>query len=162
MIFNSLLESQDGVENTPEDNILGTGAATDEEIAAEVERNMQESALSNLGFFEGGEEAVNEFCQSDEAQALLEARKMAKRTFVRLGKNDDLQRRTNMGCLILAREANDPLFKKLALNRVQERKLRNVLFKKYGKKAQRIAIISQKKHIKDMKTMKALPVIKFN
>ena len=87
---------------------------------------------------------------------------MSKRTFVRLGKNDDLTRRKNMACLIIAREKKDPLFNKLALNRVKERQLRQQIFKKYGHMADRIAKKSQVKHIKDMKKMKALPKIQFN
>ena len=87
---------------------------------------------------------------------------MPKKTFVRLGKADDLQRRKNMACLILARENNDPLFKKLAKNRLQERKIRNAIYKRYGNKADRVAKISQKQHIKDMQKMKALPAIQFN
>lgn len=133
-----------------------------ESIADEIESNMQQAALENLSFFKNGEEALNEFVNSEEVAALVEARKMTKKTFVRLGKNDDLQRRTNMACLILAREAKDPLFNKLALNRVKERQLRNAIFKKYSSKATRLAKISQKKHIKDMQKMKALPAITMN
>ena len=81
---------------------------------------------------------------------------MSKKTFVRLGKNDDLTRRKNMACLIIAREKKDPLFNKLALNRIKERQLRQQIFKKYGNLADKIAKKSQQKHIKDMRKMPAL------
>ena len=131
-------------------------------IANEIEDNCRQQALESLTYFENGEQALKEFCNSEEVQALVEARKMPKKTFVRLGKADDLQRRKNMACLILARENNDPLFKKLAKNRLQERKIRNAIYKRYGNKADRVAKISQKQHIKDMQKMKALPAIQFN
>ena len=127
--------------------------------AKEIEANCRESALTNLPFFENGEQALKEFCNSEEVQALVEARKMPKKTFVRIGKDDDLTRRTNMACLILARENKDPLFDKLAKNRVQERKLRNQIYRRYRNKATKIAKMSQKEHIKDMQKMKALPAV---
>jgi hypothetical protein len=166
MIFNSLLESEEVASAVGADDVDGlqnkdpeTEEGSDN-IAKEIETNMQAAALESLTYFDGGEEAIREFCQSDEAQVLVEARKMSKRTFVRLGKNDDLTRRKNMACLIIAREKKDPLFNKLALNRVKERQLRKAIFKKYGNMATRIAKKSQTKHIKDMKKMP--PLEKFN
>ena len=144
----------DGLQNKDPETSEGV-----DNIAAEIEDNMQGSALEAMSYFEGGEAYIKECCQPETANALLEARKMSKRTLVRLGKNDDLTRRINMGCLILAREKKDPLFNKLALNRVKERDLRKKIFKKYHNQAKRIALISQRKHIKDMKK---LPAINFN
>ena len=133
-----------------------------ENIAKEIEDNMRQSALENVSYFENGEQALKEFANAESTLALLEARKMAKKTFVRLGKDDDLTRRTKLGCLILARENKDPLFDKLAKNRVMERKLRNAIYKRYMNKATRLAKISQKQHIKDMKKIAALPKITLN
>ncbi len=129
-------------------------------IAADVENLMMQSALESVSFFEGGEEGVKHFVESAEVQELLEARKMSKKTFVRLGKNDDLTRRKHLASIIIAKEKNDPLFHQLALNRVKERKLRNAIFKKYENKADLVAKQSQKAHIKSMKKMPALPAIK--
>ena len=131
-----------------------------EQIANDVENLMRQSALENASFFENGEEAVKNFTESAEVKALIENRKMGKKTFVRLGKNDDLTRRSHLAALLIAKEKNDPLFKKLALNRVQERKLRKAIFARYGNKAELVAKRSQKQHIKDMKKMPALPQIK--
>lgn len=130
-----------------------------ESAAEEVEQLSQTAACEAVTYFEGGEEALKEFTESAEVQGLLEARKMSRKTFVRLGKTDDLTRRKNMACLIIAREKNDPLFKQLAENRKKERKLRNAIYNRYKNQAERIAKISQKKHIKDMQHMKALPKV---
>jgi len=132
-----------------------------ESLANDVENLMQQSALESVTYFERGDEALKNFMESAEVQALVESRKMSKRTYVRLGKNDDLHRRANLAALLIAKEKRDPLFKKLALNRVNERKLRNAIFARYGKQGLMIAKRSQTKHIKAMKSMPALPVIKF-
>lgn len=133
-----------------------------EALAAEVENNMQAAALESVTYFEGGEEAQKSFTESAEIQALVEARKMSKKTFVRLNKNDDFTRRAHLASLILARNAKDPLFKKLAINRMNERKLRNAIFKKYEAKSKLVAKKSQQQHIKTMKKLPALPKISFN
>lgn len=133
-----------------------------ENLANDVENLMQQQALESVTFFENGEAALKNFCESAEVQALIEARKMSKKTFVRLGKNDDLTRRMHLACLLLAKEHNDGLFKALALNRVKERKLRNAIFTKYGNKAKAIAIKSQRNHVKAMRNMPALPAIRLN
>lgn len=131
-------------------------------LAKEVNDMCEAAALENMTYFEGGEEAQKAFIESAEVQALVEARKMSKKTFVRLNKNDDFTRRAHLASLILARNAGDPLFKKLALNRVNERKLRTMIFKKYEAKAKIVAKKSQQQHIKTMKKMPALPKISFN
>ena len=164
MLFNNYIKESDDME-TNDIDAVNKDPDTEEgamNIANEIERACEESALENITFFENGEQALKEFCESEQVQALVEARKMSKKTFVRLGKTDDLTRRTNLACLILARENHDPLWKKLALNRVNERKIRNAIYKRYRNKGERIAKLSQKQHIKDMQKMKALPAIKFN
>lgn len=132
-----------------------------ETIAAEVENNMKIAAIESVTYFEGGEAAQKNFIESAEVQALVEARKMSKHTFIRLNKNDDFTRRAHLASLILARNAKDPLFNKLALNRVKERQLRNQIFKKYESKARLVAKKSQVNHIKVMKKMPALPKVTF-
>ena len=154
MIFNSLHESED-VNNTNDiDTLAGTSADDEDAMAQEVENAMMSGALEEMSYFNGGEETQKQLLESVEMQALLEARKMGKNTYVRLGKQDDLTRRAHLASLVLARNAKDPLFDQLAKNRVKERKLRNQIFTKYKNKAQLIAKKSQKKHVK---TAKALP-----
>lgn len=165
MLFGNVLKED--AEPTIEDMVFkdteGMSPEEAEDIAAvEVEKNMQVAALEAVVYFEGGEEAQKAFAESAEVQALVEARKMSKKTFVRLNKNDDFTRRAHLASLILARNAKDPLFNKLALNRKNERKLRSMIFKKYETKAKVVAKKSQAKHIKSMKKMPSLPKISMN
>lgn len=168
MIFGNVVHENDTDVLSPEEKaaaqILDPDANTDETITAlagEVEEVLGESALEGVSYFDGGEEAIKNFTESAEVQALVEARKMSKHTFVRLNKNDDFTRRAHLASLLLARNAKDPLFNKLALNRVKERQLRAAIFKKYESKAKMVAKKSQVQHIKNMKKMPALPKVTF-
>ena len=60
----------------------------------------------------------------EQADVLLEAKKISRKTIVKLNKNDDLTRRTGMAALQLAKDNNDSLWKKLVKNRIQEHILR--------------------------------------
>ena len=163
MIFGNIVHENDA--NTINDIDLVAADPNTEEgleaMASEVEGNMQAAALESVTYFDGGEGAQKSFIESAEVQALVEARKMSKHTFVRLNKNDDFTRRAHLASLLLARNAKDPLFNKLALNRVKERQLRAAIFKKYESKARMVAKKSQVQHIKNMKKMPALPKITF-
>ena len=94
------------------------------------------------------DEKIQEFCQSPEAEALVEAGVMRKKTLVRLSKKDDFSRRRTMAAFTIAREKKDPLWSKLVKNRVQERKLIGEIVKKYGGKADKIAKAGQKEYLK--------------
>lgn len=160
MLFGNVIKEAEEINDVDLLNGVEPGSQAEEDATAiEVEKNMLIAATESVTFFEGGEEAQKSFMESAEVQALVEARKMSKKTFVRLNKNDDFTRRAHLASLILARNAGDPLFKKLALNRVNERKLRNAIFKKYETKAKSIAKKSQAQHVKNMKKMPALPKI---
>ena len=88
------------------------------------------------------------FLESEEC-AVMEAKKLiGRKTLVRLSKNDDLNRRTTMAAMQLAKEAKDPLWDKLVKNRVKERELLSKIRQKYGNKAQRAAKIGQREHLK--------------
>lgn len=89
-----------------------------------------------------------EFINSDGLEALAEAGKFKKNTLVRLNRQDDLSRRITMAAQQLAKEANDPLFDKLHLNRVKERELLNKINQKYANKAGRAAKIAQRNYVK--------------
>jgi len=162
MLFNQYLKEGTEAETNDIDLIAGNADPDTEDgmdaIAKEVENNMMTSALESMTYFDNGEEVQKSFTESAEVQAMVEAQKMSKKTFVRIGKNDDLTRREHLAALILCRNAKDPLFKQLALNRVKERKLRLAIFTKYGTKAKTIAKRSQKEHIKNAKK---LPPIRF-
>lgn len=132
-----------------------------EAMAQEVEQHMTTAALEAVSYFDGGEEAVRNFTESAEVQALVESRKLPKKTFVRLNKNDDLQRRINLASLVLAKNHKDPLWTKLSLNRIKERKLRNAIFIKYRTKATMIAKKSQMQHVRNASKLPSLPKIQF-
>ncbi len=93
-------------------------------------------------------EQLKEFCESAEAEALVEAQVLRKPTLMRLSKKDDEARRKKLAAFQLAKEAKDPLWDKLVKNRVMEKKLIAAIMKKYGMKAERVAKVSQKEYIK--------------
>ena len=96
------------------------------------------------------DDALREFCSvGGLGNVLCEAGKMRNKTLVRLGKNDDLNRRETMAAMLLAKKAKDPLFDKLALNRVKEKKLLGAIKNKYGYKAAKLAKQGQKDYIKN-------------
>lgn len=94
------------------------------------------------------EEQLKMFLESDLCKSLQEAGKFRKKTIVRLSKQADFDRRVKLAAMALAKEAGDPLFDKLALNRVRERELLGRIMQKYGQRALRIARDSQKDYIK--------------
>ena len=94
------------------------------------------------------DEQIQEFCNSPEAEQMVQEGTMRKKTLVRLSKKDDMSRRRTMAAFSIAREKKDPLWAKLVKNRVQERKLIGEIVKKYGAKADRVAKIGQKEYLK--------------
>lgn len=170
MLFNSYITEGDdntaAVANDEVDSLVAADLDPDstegiEAMAAEVENHMTTTALEAVSYFEGGEEAIQHFTESADVQALVEARKMPKRTFVRLNKSDDLQRRSNLACLVLAKAHKDPLWTKLAQNRVKERKLRNAIYVKYRNKANMVARKSQLQHQKIARNLPSLPKVQY-
>ena len=85
----------------------------------------------------------------ENADVLMEAKKISRRTIVKLNKNDDLTRRTSMAALQLAKDNNDTLWKKLVKNRVQERKLLGAIKNKYANKAQVAARQGQRMYVQN-------------
>lgn len=94
------------------------------------------------------EEALKEFVNSPEAEAMIEAGIITRKTLVRLSKNDDLSRRTTMAAFQLAKEADDPLWNQLVKNRVRERELIAKITQKYSSRATKAARIGQKSYLK--------------
>ena len=80
---------------------------------------MIEMEVSQLTY-----EKIEEFCApGGVGEQLVAEGKLSKKTIVRLSKKDDLSKRKKMAALNLAKQNNDPLWDKLALNRVKEREL---------------------------------------
>lgn len=120
-----------------------TGAIDENEIPEGFLEMCIADEVSHLS-----DEMIREFCESDEAQALVEAGVMRKKTLVRLSKKDDMARRRTMAAFTIARDKKDPLWAKLVKNRVQERKLIGDIVRKYGHQADKVAKVGQKEYLK--------------
>lgn len=105
----------------------------------------------------GSTEQIKEFCESELATVLQERQVLNKGTMMRLSKQDDVKRRTKLIAYQLAKEANDPAWKKMTLYRSKMKEQRAIILKKYGKKAQKIALASQKEYIKTARKEPAKP-----
>lgn len=93
-----------------------------------------------------------ELIESPEFLALEAKGLIGKRTIVKLKASDDLERREAMAAFQLAKEADDPLWDKLTLNRVKERELISKIQTKYRPRAARVAKVGQKEYIKRIKS----------
>ena len=120
-------------------------------------KNMEESQSLNINtdelleaffyddHYSDSDEEKQELLESSDV--LLEAKKISRRTIVRVNKNDDLTRRTGMAALQLAKDNNDNLWQKLVKNRIMERKLLAAIKKKYANKAQLVARKTQRDYV---------------
>lgn len=91
---------------------------------------------------------IQEFCQpGGVGEQLVQEGKLRKKTLVRLSKKDDLTRRTKMGALMLAKENDDPLYKKLVINRAKKKELVAKIMQKYGHKGERVAKQAQVQYL---------------
>lgn len=87
--------------------------------------------------------------ESEEA-ALLEAKGMiGRKTLIRLNKNDDVTRRTSAAAYQMAKDNNDPLWKKLTFHISKKNEYKEKILKKYNAKAQRVAKKSQREYLKN-------------
>lgn len=121
--------------------------AIEEAKSVEMELNMDEllEAFFYDDHYSDSDEDKRELLESSDA--LLETKKISRKTIVRLNKNDDLTRRTGMAALQLAKDNNDALWKKLVKNRIMERKLLAAIKKKYANKAQLAARKGQRAYV---------------
>jgi len=93
------------------------------------------------------DERKQEFVNSEEAAAMVEAGIISRKTLVRLSKADDLSRRMKMASFQLAKDNDDMLWNQLVKNRIKERELIDKITTKYGSKAGKAAKIGQKKYL---------------
>lgn len=99
-------------------------------------------------------ENIKEFCNSPVAQVLMEKQVLSKPTMMRLSKTDDQKRRVMLTVYRLAKESNDPDYKKMIMYRDKWKEHKAKLIQKYGKKAEKIAREAQLQYIKDAKKAK--------
>lgn len=123
---------------------------TDNDLGMITEEFMQEY-IENVFFMEASglpDEQLQKLLESPEIKALEEKGLIGKKTRVTLSKKDDLERRTSMASIQMAKENNDNLYDQLVKNRVKERKLLAAIDRKYSNRAARIAKAAQKSFIK--------------
>ncbi len=92
-------------------------------------------------------ETIQEFVQSEQAQAMLEKGMIGKKTLVKLSKIDDLERRTGMAALQIAKDKGDYLFDQLAKIRMKEKEILDKIYAKYEMQAAKAAKIGQKNYL---------------
>lgn len=86
------------------------------------------------------EDKIKEFCApGGVGEQLCEAGRFKRNTLVRLSKKDDLARRETMVAMQLAKEKNDPLWRKFVKNTQIRNNLKEQIKKKYGNQSQRLA-----------------------
>lgn len=138
-----------------DDMNLGTEPElTNEEFEAvknKVYECMMSEALNKMS-----DEARSAVLESEEFEIIAEAKKFKKKTIVKLNAKDDLARREAQAAIIIAGERNDPLYDKLALNRVQEKKLLKMIHSKYKTQARKAAKEAQRDYVKDVNKSKVM------
>ena len=95
------------------------------------------------------EAELSEFLESSLCEQLVTEGKMRKNTIVFLSGRADLDRRTKMAAIQMAKDNNDPLWAKLKKNRIKEREIISKIMQKYGHKSHKIAKSSQKDWIRN-------------
>ena len=129
--------------------MFNTGIITESVENTFADPNAIISQMIEMEVSQLPQEKIEEFCApGGVGEALVEAGKLRKKTLVRLSKKDDLSRRQKMIALNLAKENGDPLWDKLALNRVKERELIGKIVAKYGHKSEKLAVKAQKDFLK--------------
>ena len=105
----------------------------------------------------GSSDQIHEFCESPEAQILVEKAVLKKPTLMRLSKIDDQKRRTKLMAYQLAKESGDPNWTKLKKIMAMKKATIRKIMSKYGPKATRLSKLAQKEYIKNAKAVKATP-----
>ena len=110
----------------------------------EFEQIMIADEVANMS-----QEELEEFCAPGGlGEHLVTEGKLRNRTLVRLSKKDDLTRRKKMAAYELAKEHNDPAWKKFVYFRQKALEMENKMAARYASKAERVAMISQKSYLR--------------
>lgn len=135
------------------DNLYGTSHITSIEEMADSNVVMELFTIDDV--LRGTTEDIQKFCESEEAQILVEKQVLNKPTLHRLSKQDDLKRRIKLIAYQMAKASNDPTWTKLVKYQKLKKEFAQKILNKYGKKAERVAKIAQKKYIKNAKSVQA-------
>ena len=133
-------------------NLYGANESKSIEDIANSDSLMEMFLMDDL--MHSSQDQISEFCESAEAQVLVEKAVLNKPTLIRLSKIDDQKRRIKIIAYQLAKEANDPEWNKMKKYTALRKQSIRKIMRKYGKKAQRIAKVAQKNCIIKSKTMK--------
>lgn len=128
----------------------------DEELK-DVDLKEYVSLIAYDDISRGSDEQIKEFCESELAKVLCEKQVFNKPEMMRISKQTDLKRRTKLIAYQLAKEANDVAWRKMVKYRALMKEQRDIIMKKYGKKAQKIALASQKEYIKTARKASSTP-----
>jgi hypothetical protein len=134
-------------------DLYGTAHVASAEEIANSKAIMELFTIDDI--LQGSSEQIKEFCESPEAQILVEKQVLNKPTLHRLSKQDDLKRRIKLASYQMAKDANDPLWAKLVKYQGLKKQYAQKVLNKYGKKAERVAKIAQKNYIKSAKSVQA-------
>ena len=134
-------------------NLYGTTHISSIEEAANDNKLLELFLVNDI--LKGTSEEIKNFCESEEAQILVEKQVLNKPTLVRLSKEDDLKKRIKITSYQLAKYAKDPLWDKLVKYNGLKKQYANKILTKYGNKAERIAKEAQKNYIKTSRSVQA-------
>lgn len=137
------------------DQLYGTQQILSVDEAAQSDEILEAFLVDEI--MQGSAEDIEKFCESAEAQILVEKQVLNKPTLIRMSKEGDYKRRVKLICYTLAKNAQDPLWAKLVKFQKLKKEYSQKIFDKYNTKAARIAKTAQKEYIKKAKTLKATP-----
>ena len=123
------------------DEYMGEGLSS--ESLKELVESMLVEQVSMMS-----DDERNQYLNSDELRELEEAGAVGRRSIVRMNKFDDLQRRTHLASLQMAKQKGDADWELLRKNRVKERQLLQRIYKKYANQVRRDAIKAQRQLVK--------------
>ena len=127
-------------------------SAYDEDLSGvDLQPYVQLMAYENAAFKH--EDEIKTFTESEECKVLMEKQVLNKSSYMRLSKQDDFKRRLKLVAYQMAKENNDPDYKKMKLHRAKFKAFRAKVLKKYGNRAKKIAMASQKEYIKQAKKL---------
>lgn len=135
-------------------NLYGTSQITSIEEMANSKELLELFAIDDI--LSESAEDIKAFCESEEGKVMLEKAGLDKKFIDRATvRKMDLNRRIKLTSYMLAKGANDPNWAKLAKYSKLKKQYAEKILTKYGKKAERIAKVSQKEFIKKAKSTKA-------
>ena len=91
---------------------------------------------------------IKSFCEGEECKILVEKAVLKKPTMMRLDKAADAKRREKLAAYMIARAAGDPAWKNLVKYTKLRKQCISKIMDKYGAKAKKVALASQKNYIK--------------